>query len=420
VPRQVRFSTPLDAICATDRIDSSDGETSASGSAASCDSEPEATSDSGIEGYWPPEMLGTDLLIQTGMTEAVGKTSGAYYERTQRPAWAARCEVSTKEQQVQDLAAYRSVRLGRSQDDFSSFVEGSPLPDDTTKVRGVTQTAAGYLPATFEARSSPSERTLSRRAECYAQFAAFNTAREAVDRNLGQSRLQLLRAYGFHSDNKPSDSMSTASRTLSRQLQQKRHQARLSAVMDRAEAMEGGVWTSTMLGAVARTDGGSVDPQINPHCTGKLPDASVGLPGVLQSAGYNASSANTMSVGVAVQTAETATGYVSLYNVAAPGRVPVRATTGELKLFAEAVGGSTLTLRAILDSGAAYTALHINEANRLGLHVNATTVRFAAVNGEPLKVAGMANLYFQLGTKRLPTTCFVFHELAASMLLGTH
>ena len=79
------------------------------------------------------------------------------------------------------------------------------------------------------------------------------------------------------------------------------------------------------------------------------------------------------------------------------------------------------SIRAVIDSGAAWTALRATEARSLGItDFRSTGMRFHGVTGAALKVLGSCDLSIRMGSVQFTTVAFVFENLAEPMLLGTN
>ena len=82
---------------------------------------------------------------------------------------------------------------------------------------------------------------------------------------------------------------------------------------------------------------------------------------------------------------------------------------------------SSIEILAVVDSGAAWTALHVNEATRMGItKFSDTRMKFHGVTGAALHVLGSCELTITMGDVHFKTLAFVFNDLAAPMLLGTN
>eukprot|EP00965_Chrysotila_dentata_P262041 6214455-Pleurochrysis_carterae.AAC.3 len=80
-----------------------------------------------------------------------------------------------------------------------------------------------------------------------------------------------------------------------------------------------------------------------------------------------------------------------------------------------------LSVRAVVDSDAAHTAITRSVFRRLGgTHLQPTRLTFTGVEGGSLKCLGRSPIQFALGEIWLQTSAYVFEELVEPMLLGAN
>eukprot|EP00965_Chrysotila_dentata_P072125 2383179-Pleurochrysis_carterae.AAC.1 len=80
-----------------------------------------------------------------------------------------------------------------------------------------------------------------------------------------------------------------------------------------------------------------------------------------------------------------------------------------------------LSVRAVVDFGAAHTAITHSVFRRLGgTHLQPTRLTFTGVGGDSLKCLGRSPIQFALGEIWLQMSAYVFEELVEPMLLGAN
>ena len=152
----------------------------------------------------------------------------------------------------------------------------------------------------------------------------------------------------------------------------------------------------------------AVDPVVNPFCTN--PDEPV----------IGASNSRAVPAGIMATV-----GYDTDGSQPMPTSVPCHCTTARLTLSLTSPGAEAQHIMAVVDSGAAWTALSMRAYHRLLGTAQAEPLqqdarKFHAVSGTALNVRGYTGLVLHFGKHTITTLAYVFEHMAVDMLLGTN